>query len=342
MTVLPAKARLTITEIARAAGVSKSTVSLVLNNSPLVKPVTARKVKITAKKLGYVYNRSAASLRHGNSNIIGMVVNDLNNSFFVELLVGAERVLCAANYTTLLAHTGEQLPLQQQVLGSMREQKTAGLILCPALNTPATLAITLKKWGLPFVCVMRPFADEHSDFVGGDNYQALKLATQHLIDLGHQHIAFIGRNSTNNVSIVRQEGYMDCLAENQLPVNPAWIIESHISMQGGKQAMHTLLNLSHKPSAVVCYNDLVATGVLNEIYASGLTAGKDIAVVGSDDVATSCYCNPPLTTVALHSKKIGELASQLLLKRLKQPEAPPMRELLAPQLIIRQSCGANK
>lgn len=336
------KARLTITDIARAACVSKSTVSLVLNNSSLVKPLTAQKVRTVAEKLGYVYNRSAASLRHGTSNIIGMIVNDLSNSFFVELLVGAERELCTANYTTLLAHTGENLALQEQMLISVREQKIAGLILCPALYTPPALAIMLKKWGLPFVCVMRPFADPLSDFVGADNYQAIKLATQHLIQLGHQHIAFIGRNNINNVSMVRQQGYMDCLAEHDLPVNPAWIIESQISMSGGKAAMHELLSLTRKPTAIVCYNDLVAIGVLNEIHTHGLQAGRDIAVVGSDGVIAAAYCSPPLTTVALHSEKIGELASQTLLKRLQQPDHPPIQHLVQPQLIIRQSCGAGK
>ncbi|TCL02109.1 LacI family transcriptional regulator [Sodalis ligni] len=331
----------TIMDIARAAGVSKSTVSLVLNNSPLVKPLTAEKVKNAAEKLGYVYNRSAASLRQGTSNVVAMVVNDLTNSFFVELLIGAERKLLESGFITLLSHTGEDIKLQAQVLSSMREQKAAGLILCPALYTPPELAITLKKWGMPFVTVMRSLNDEESDFIGCDNYQGIKLATQHLVNLGHTDIAFIGRNRTNSVSVVRQDGYEDCLRENNIRIHSPWIIASKISMQDGKVAIRRLLALKKRPTAVVCYNDLIAIGVLNEIGEQGLTAGRDIAVVGSDGVAMAGFCNPPLTTVALHSHKVGELASQILLERVKNPDAPVVKQLLKPELIVRKSCGAD-
>ncbi|TCL06274.1 LacI family DNA-binding transcriptional regulator [Sodalis ligni] len=332
--------KVTIMDIAKAAGVSKSTVSLVLNNSSLVRHETAVKVKETAEKMGYVYNRSAANLRNGTSNIIGMVVNDLSNSFFVELLIGAERRLLSSNYITLLAHTGEDLKLQDQVLASMREQKAAGVILCPALYTSPNLTTTLKNWGLPFVTVMRSLNDEQSDFVGCDNYLGIQMATQHLIGLGHRDIAFIGRDITNSVSVVRQQGYTDCLEKNNIPVNPQLMVESDISMMGGKKGMKKLLSLRKCPSAVVCYNDLIAIGVLSEINEQGLITGRDIAVVGSDGVASSAFCSPPLTTVVLHSEKIGELASQVLLKRLKNPELPPIRHLLKPELRIRKSCGA--
>ncbi len=333
--------KVTIMDIARAAGVSKSTVSLVLNNSELVKPETAAKVKLAAESIGYVYNRSAASLRQGTSNVVAMVVNDLTNSFFVELLIGAERRLLESGFITLLSHTGEDIPLQEQVLNSMREQKAAGLILCPALSTPPGLIRTLKSWKLPFVTVMRPLEGEDSDFIGCDNYEGIKLATQHLIDLGHQKIAFIGRNRINSVSVVRQDGYEHCLLNNGFSINPSWIVESKISMAGGKEAMKQLLQLSDRPTAVVCYNDLIATGVLSEIGEQGLIAGKDIAVVGSDGVANTAFTNPPLTTVALQSHKVGELASQILLNRLKDPAAPFTHTLLKPELIIRKSCGSK-
>jgi LacI family transcriptional regulator len=333
--------KVTIMDIARAAGVSKSTVSLVLNNSPLVKSGTAEKVRAAAQGLGYVYNRSAASLRQGTSNVVAMVVNDLTNSFFVELLIGAERQLLESGFITLLSHTGEDIKLQEKVLSSMREQKAAGVILCPALYTPPTLPQVLKSWAMPFVAVMRSFEDQESDFIGCDNYAGIKLATQHLVDLGHTDIAFIGRNRINNVSIVRQDGYEHALRENGIAVRAKWIIESAISMQGGKEAMRTLLALGKKPTAVVCYNDLIATGALSEIGEQGLIAGKDIAVVGSDGVATTAFCNPPLTTVALHSHRVGEMASQILLNRLKEPDAPVVKRLLKPELIIRKSCGAE-
>ncbi|WEI22971.1 LacI family DNA-binding transcriptional regulator [Acinetobacter bereziniae] len=141
------KSKATIMDIAKVSGVSKSTVSLVLNNSELVKPETAENVRKVAAQLGYIYNRSAANLRQGVSNIIGVVVNDLTNTFFVELLIGAERKLLESNFTTLLAHTAEDHALQQQVIVTMREHKIAGLIICPTFDTSPELISMLKKWG---------------------------------------------------------------------------------------------------------------------------------------------------------------------------------------------------
>src|SRR5262245_1823085 len=130
----PARAAVTINDVAHAAGVSKSTVSLVLQNSALIKQETAERVRNAAEKLGYVYNRQAADLRRKSSNIIGVVINDLGNPFFAELLVGMERKLADAGYICLMAHTEERLDIQERVLASMREHHAAGLILCPALD----------------------------------------------------------------------------------------------------------------------------------------------------------------------------------------------------------------
>ncbi|MFK3817731.1 LacI family DNA-binding transcriptional regulator [Pseudomonas sp. NPDC089407] len=334
--------KVTITDIAKASGVSKSTVSLVLNNSPLVRPATAEKVRATAQQLGYVYNRSAANLRQGVTNVIGMVVNDLSNSFFVELLVGAERKMLESNYITLLAHTAEDQEVQRQVLASMREQKAAGIIICPTFGTSPELVASLRQWGLPFVTVMRAFEGQETDFVGADNYVGIQLATQHLIDLGHRDIAFIGRNSTYAVSMERLRGYIECLEKNGITPNSDWMIETAISLAGGKDGMSRLLDMERRPTGVVCYNDLIATGALSELGNRGLKAGEDIALIGSDGVASSAYCNPPLTTVALEPERLGEVASEMLMKRLKNPDAPAMKYLLRPRLIVRDSCGARR
>ncbi|MGE8047096.1 LacI family DNA-binding transcriptional regulator [Pseudomonas monteilii] len=333
--------KVTITDIARVSGVSKSTVSLVLNNSPLVKPGTADKVRETAERLGYVYNRSAANLRHGSTNVIGLVVNDLRNSFFVELLIGAERKMLEANYITLLAHTAEEQSVQKQVLASMREQKAAGLILCPAFDTPTDLVDSLRQWGLPFVTVMRALGDVETDFVGCDNYAGMQMATQHLIDLGHTHIAFLGHKSGYAVSKERWQGYQDCMSRNGCPMNDEWMVDTAISVAGGQEAMTKLLDLEAPPTAAVCYNDLIAIGALNEIGRRGLRPGEDFAIVGSDGIASTAYCNPPLTTVALNPELLGEKASEMLLKRLRNPDVPFMKYLMKPRLIVRESCGAT-
>ncbi|MEJ5903229.1 substrate-binding domain-containing protein [Pseudomonas kermanshahensis] len=163
-----------------------------------------------------------------------------------------------------------------------------------------------------------------------------------MIDLGHRDIAFVGRNSTYSVSMERLHGYMECLEKNGITPNPDWMIETAISLAGGKDGMSRLLDMDRRPTGVVCYNDLIATGALSELGNRGLKAGEDIALIGSDGVASSAYCNPPLTTVALEPERIGEVASEMLMKRLKNPDAPAMKFLLKPKLIVRKSCGLTR
>lgn len=329
----------TIMDIAKAAGVSKSTVSLVLKNSPLIKPDTAAKVWEAAQQLGYVYNRSAANLRKKASNIVGMIVNDLTNPFFVELLVGIERVLLQSGYITLMAHTAESLKTQDQVLSLMREHNAAGIILCPAFDTPPELPALIASWGLPLVVVVRPLGEVDYDFVGSANEEGMHKITQYLIDLGHRRIGFMGRQSGSEVSHQRRAGYLRALKENGLEIVDDWIVDTPVSQTGGQQGVNQLLEQPRYPTAIVCYNDLVAFGVLNGLDQRGLRAGKDIAVVGFDDVAAAAHTNPPLTTCAVSPEKLGEIASQTLLNRLREPDAPIARYYGDSTLVVRESSG---
>ena len=155
---------------------SKSTVSLVLQENPRIPADTAERVRKAAQELGYVYNRGATALRGRHSTTIGMVINDLTNPFFVELLVAIERVLAEAGYTTLMAHTAESVTTQTRVLRSMREQNVAGLIMSPALGTDESLPAEVRSWGIPLVLVMRLMGDD-VDTVGVDNEYGFALAT---------------------------------------------------------------------------------------------------------------------------------------------------------------------
>jgi LacI family transcriptional regulator len=326
---------ITITDIANAAGVSKSTVSLVLKNSPLIKAATAEKVWAAAHRLGYVYNRGAANLRHGSSNIVGMIVNDLTNPFFVELLIGVERVLLKSGFITLLAHTAEDSTIQNRVLASMREHNAAGIILCPVLDSPADLPAQISDWGLPLVVVVRQLGKLDYDFVGSDSCAGMHLATEHLLSKGHRKIAYIGRRGGSQVSRQRRKGYLDALREHGVDTEDRWIIDAPISSLGGQQGIETLLGLDDRPTAVVCYNDSVAMGVLHELGNRGLQAGRDIGVVGFDDIAEAAHTNPPLTTMAVNPQHQGELASRLLLERLGNRTAPPTKHIIRPELVVR-------
>jgi LacI family transcriptional regulator len=329
----------TIQDIAQAAGVSKSTVSLVLQESPRIKAETAERVREAARRLGYVYNRGAAILRGGRSTTIGMVINDLTNPFFVELLVAIERVLAQASYTTLMAHTAESVETQTRVLRSMREQNVAGLIMSPALGTPEQLPAEIKGWGIPLVLVMRPMGPD-VDTVGVDNEYGFALATEHLIEHGHTRIALAGYRKGYTVSNQRRSGYLAAMAKHGLPVLEEWVVDVELTPHGGRDAVRAIFNMKPRPTAVVCYNDQVAIGVLHELDRMGERAGEALAVVGCDDIVAAEHTNPPLTTLAVGADRIGTMASQTLLARLGEthtPNAAPVQYFTTPKLIVRES-----
>ncbi len=331
----PLPRNVTIRSIAKAAGVSKSTVSLVLKRSPLVKPATAEKVWAVVRQLGYVYNRNAASLSRGRSNIVGVIVNDLTNPFFVELLIGVERILNESGFITLMAHTAEDLTTQNNVLVSMREHNAAGIILCPAYDSSVDLTNQIADWGLPLVVVVRQLGELNYDFVGSDSYAGMYEATQYLISKGHRAIAYVGRSGRSHVSEQRRNGYLSAMNESGLEVDEEWLVDVPISAKGGQEGIQVLLRQNRRPSAVVCYNDRVAIGVLHELGKWGLRAGQDIAVIGFDDIAEAEHANPPLTTMAVNARLQGELASKLLLQRLGNPDATPDIAVIEPKLVVR-------
>ena len=334
----------TIEDIAAAAGVSKSTVSLVLQQSPKIKAETADKVRAAAQSLGYVYNRGAATLRGKRSTTVGMVINDLTNPFFVELLVSIERVLAQSGYTTLMAHTAESVDTQSRVLQSMREQNVAGLIMSPAMGTPEQLPAEIKSWGIPLVLVMRPMGAD-VDTVGVDNSYGFALATEHLIAQGHTRIAFAGHRAGYTVANYRKEGYLSAMAKHGLAVANEWIIDVELNPEGGRKAVRSIFDMRPRPTAVVCYNDQVAFGVLHELDRMGKRAGKALAVVGCDNVVAAEHTNPPLTTLSAGAEQLGAIASQTLLARL-DPAAdetePPLQHFAVPELVVRESSVGSR
>jgi LacI family transcriptional regulator, galactose operon repressor len=333
------RASVTITDVAHAAGVSKSTVSLVLQGSPLIARETAERVRRSAITLGYVYNRRAADLRRKSSNMVGIVINDLGNPFFAEMLVGMERRLVDAGYISLMAHTDERLDVQQRVLTSMQEYHAAGLILCPAFDTPAGLLQRTQHSGIPLVIVVREPGTGSYDFVGANHESGTFEVTRHLIGQGHRRIAFLGRIGGGPVYEERRSGYQRAMTENGIAVAPEWIVDIPPTREGGREGIRQVLAMPVRPTAAVCYNDVVAFGTLGELGEHGLVVGRDFAITGFDGVAATAHSNPPLTTIDMRPGEQGAVAADMLLKRLADPAAAPRRHILEPRLVVRQSSG---
>src|SRR5690606_33011081 len=189
---MASRPKTTILDIARAAGVSKSTVSLVLQGSDLIRPDTAGKVRKAIEETGYVYNRGAANLRKAQSNVIGMVVNDLTNPFYAELAVGMERAFQSAGVVPFIANTAENPVRQEEVLKSMLEQGVAGLIVSPARGTRPDAFARVEAAGIPMVFAMRRLPDSRIPVIAPDNHRGALLATRHLIGKGHRRLSFLG------------------------------------------------------------------------------------------------------------------------------------------------------
>lgn len=327
---------MTILDVAAEANVSKSTVSLVLQGSALIRSETAERVREAARKLGYVYNRRAAELRRKSSNTIGVVINDLMNPFFAEVLVGLERKLVDAGYTVLMAHTSEDLERQEKVLLTMREQHAAGIALCPALGTPASLTKTVKAWGIPLVVMVRTLGSGSYDFAGSDNAQGVQLATEHLVAAGHRRIGFLGGQS-GPVLDQRLHGYQSALAQAGIAFDERLVFATNPTRAGGYETMQALLELRPPIRAAVCYNDLVAFGALSALGERGLRAGSDFALMGFDNVLDAAHSNPPLSTVDIRPSELGEQAAAILLARIEDPGQAKRQYLARPELVLRQS-----
>lgn len=328
--------QVTILDIAQEAGVSKSTVSLVLQGSDLIKAETADRVRGVAQRLGYVYNRQAAELRSGTSNRIGVVINDLMNPFFAEVLVGIERKLVDAGYVVFMAHTNENLARQQAVLTAMREQGAAGIAICPALGSDQSLVDTVQSWGIPLVVMIRSLDHGTYDFCGSDNAQGIRLATRHLLEKGHRRIGFVG-GETGVVMESRLEGYRGALREAGLEVDESLIFHSRPNREGGHAAMTALMEQTQGVTAAVSYNDLTAFGALSALGERGIRVGKDFALMGFDNVLAAAHANPPLSTVDVQPSGLGEHAAELLLQRIQDPTRAPQHYLGTPALVLRQS-----
>ncbi|MDE0390734.1 MAG: LacI family DNA-binding transcriptional regulator [Rhodospirillales bacterium] len=328
-----------MTDLADAAGVSRSTVSLVLRNSPLVKRETRRRVEEAIERLGYVYNRNAANLRRQTSDMVAVVIHDLTNPFFAELAVGLEEALEAAGYVSLMANTGDDPERQRRVMETMREHGAAGFILCPAMGTETRQMAAMTGWNAPVIQVMRWLPDTRLGVVAPDYALGARMAAERLLTLGHRRIAFLGGNEANIATVERVRGYRAALEATGIAEDPTLVVPAAVNRGGGVEALRTALALDRPPTAALCFSDVVAFGTLDALAAAGLAVGRDFSVIGFDDIAGARHTLPPLTTVAVYSRELGRRSAAALLRRIADPSEPPEQEIVAPSLIVRGTCG---
>jgi LacI family transcriptional regulator len=219
----------------------------------------------------------------------------------------------------------------------MREHGAAGFIVCPALGTDSTFLHEVEGWRLPLVTVMRRILGTGTSYVGPDNRRGAERATSYLIELGHRRIAFLGGRQGMVVQEERSAGYAAALEAAGLPPDPALIVEAVPNREGGRAALEAALALDDPPTAALCFNDVVAFGVLHGLAARGLRPGSDFAVIGFDDVQDARHMT--LSTVAVDPPGLGERAAEILLQQVRHPATGPIEHHGEARLVVRASCG---
>ena len=328
----------TITDIAQATGVSRATVSLVLRGSPLVNIHTRARVEVELKRQRYVYNRTAANLRRRTSSAIALVINDLSNPFFAEFAAGVDETLGEHGYVTLLGSTGESPQRQLAMLSTLMEHTPNGFILSPAEGSDAQQLRQVLGTHAHVLLFNRELADADWDCLTLDNRLGAYRATCHLIERGYRDIAFFGGHASSSSCEQRRAGYQQALIEAGLTVHPQWLIESAPNrLDAAARASEVFAAAEVRPGAAVCYNDTVALGLMLGLSALGVCPGRDFAVTGFDDIAEAALAVPALTTLSADPRARGQQAAALLLQRLDDPDAPPVRSVAPVALRVRDS-----
>lgn len=328
----------TLDDLARHAGVSKSTVSLVLRGSLLPATATRERVLEAVKALGYVYNRGAASLRSRQTMLVGMVVGDIANPFFADMVAGAQSTLDEADRVLLLVNTRESLDAQERYIARLREHGVDGLIVSSAPGTNEAHLERIRRSGTPIAEVLRRVEGSSGDFVGIDFEGASRRATEHLLALGHRKIAFLGGNLPHSATSERHAGFTSTLKRHG--VEDGWVIPCPVTRQAGYEAAVELLQEPQPPTAVVAYSDRVAFGIMAAAHDRGLAIGSDLALVGFDDLEQAELSRPALTTIATEPQTVGREAGRVLIERMQDPDSPRAERLVPTRLVVRDSSRA--
>lgn len=334
------KGRVTLQAIADHLVVSTATVSLALRDSPLVADATKFRVRKIAREMGYSYNRSAASLRTARTYIVAVAFHDVTNPYFAELLAAIEEKAMANGLSVLLGTYSEDIERQDRVLGTLREYRPDGMILCPAGGTTVERLGEIVEAGIPIIQLSREIEDSGFDFVGSDDRLGVRLGMRHLLDLGHRRIAMLGGAEGISTGVLRHRGYREALEEAGIPFDPTLVFHGFGTRDTGLAGVQKVLDLADPPTAAMCFNDLTAFGAMLGLRHRGKEAGRDFSLVGCDDVREAAQWFPALTTVHNHQDEMGRTAAALLLRRLAEPEAPQKRIVLTPTLQVRGSTAA--
>jgi LacI family transcriptional regulator len=328
-----------VIDVARRAGVSVGTVSNVLNRPERVSPLTRTKVLEAIEALGFVRNEAARQLRAGRSRTIGLLVLDVRNPFFTDLAAGVEEAAAEAGLSVILCNSGDDPVREDHYLGMLQEQRAFGILMTPVANQNPRIGEARGR-GTPVVFVDRGSGRRQcsvsvDDVVGGE------IAATHLIELGHRRIGFVGGPLSINQVSDRLRGARQAMQAAGLDPADLGVIETPgLTVASGRATGEQIVSMSRRkrPSAVLCANDLLALGLLQDMTIRGVQVPDELAIVGYDDIDFAAAAAVPLTSIRQPRSQLGKAATQLLMEEALSPESHQHRQVVfQPDLVVRAS-----
>lgn len=325
-------------DVANRAGVSIATVSRVLNNNGKVNEATRAKINKAIKELKYQPSRVAKRLRSKSvsSNLFGVLIPDIENPFYVEVLRGIEEMAYHNNYAIIMCNFGQDEVKEKLYLEILQSEGIDGLIAAPAREDDPQLKKMVND-GLPIVCVDRGLVGINVDVVLVDNATGAFNAVDFLAKSGYKRIAYIAGLPEIPSSRLREKGYKEALAANGIPFNPELVKFGNSKHESGIKLCAELLDLPNPPDALFTGNNLITLGALETIHERKLKIPRDIAIIGFDDMYWSSSLNPPLTAVRQPAFEIGKRAVEMLIQRIQDPQRSSVQMTLNTELMKRSS-----
>jgi len=330
-----------IRTVAALAKVSIATVSRTINGSPAVSDRLSKRVWQAIEQLKYFPNTHARSLVSGRSRLFGIIVENITNPFFPELIQSFEEVAVAHGYEILVSSSNSDPAILTTCVRRMLERKVEGVAML-TFGEEEPVLDQLALHDIPLVLAEFKLADPKTSTILLDYTTGLKAAVDHLAGLGHRKIGFLAGPHTIHSAITRMNDFQTAMEAARLPIEKAWVIESDHTLRGGVAGFERLQSFEKGPTAVICSNDITAIGVLRAAYMAGLRVPQDLSVVGLDDIDFAEFTLPPLTTIRLSRAELARAAFEALRQQAEAtPGAKIQREfLVSTSLVVRGSTAA--
>ena len=326
-----------IKDVARLAGVSTATVSRTLNDVDRVSPQTKDSVLRAAKEVGYRVNHSARSLRLQQTGSVAVLIPNVGNPFFSNILAGIESVMTKAGVNVLILDTQSATSRQSYTTDYLRSQRADGIICLDGQLQPGAEVEQSGMMKLPVVFACEWPDSTDCNVVRSDNTNGARLAIKHLMSLGHRNIGYVGGPKENVLTTARRKATVDTFKAGGLPVVNDWFFSGDFSLESGVQAARNWLALENRPTALFCASDLMAIGVMAELKRNGISVPEDLSVVGFDDIDIARYYSPALTTIRQRTRELGELAAEVLIEKLHGRKDHEKIKVVDVELVDRES-----